>query len=72
MRHADAGSMHGRREWRPGLRRKLAALLIVKVIALAVLWALFFSPPHRAKVNEPMLDRQFSLDSTEPRSGASP
>lgn len=58
--------------WRPELRRKLVVLVVIKVIALGALWALFFSPQHRAKVNGPLLDERFSLDSTEPPSGASP
>ena len=36
-----------RLRWRTTLRRHLAALLLMKVAALALLWALFFSPAHR-------------------------
>ena len=47
--------MHGERRtertppaWRRTLRHELAALLALKVAALWLLWALCFSPVHRA------------------------
>jgi hypothetical protein len=33
--------------WRSALRRHLAVLLLMKIAALALLWALFFSPAQR-------------------------
>jgi hypothetical protein len=37
--------------WRRSLQRELAALLMLKVAALALLWWLFFSPAHRITVD---------------------
>ena len=37
--------------WRGTFRRHLAALLFLKFAALALLWALFFSPAHRFPVD---------------------
>ena len=37
--------------WRGTLRRHLTVLLAVKLAALALLWALFFSPAHRTAVD---------------------
>lgn len=38
--------------WRGILRRHLTVLLAVKLAALALLWALFFSPAHRTAVDD--------------------
>jgi hypothetical protein len=47
--------MSGRREdealWRRRLGGELAVLIAVKFAALALLWWLFFSPPHRTAVD---------------------
>jgi hypothetical protein len=47
--------MSGRREdealWRRRLSGELAVLIAVKFAALALLWWLFFSPPHRTAVD---------------------
>jgi len=47
--------MSGRREdealWRRRLSGELAVLIAVKFAALALLWWLFFSPPHRTPVD---------------------
>jgi hypothetical protein len=37
--------------WRVALRRHLAWLLLLKFAALVLLWALFFSPAHRVRVD---------------------
>jgi hypothetical protein len=37
-------------QWRGVLRRHLTAVLAIKLAALALLWALFFSPAHRTAV----------------------
>ena len=47
--------------WRHDLRRKIAGVLLVKLIGLIVLWALCFSPAHRTKVTETVAEQQFSL-----------
>jgi uncharacterized membrane protein len=43
--------------WRDRLRRHLAALLLMKVVALALLWVLFFSPAHHARVDAAAVSR---------------
>jgi uncharacterized membrane protein len=43
--------------WRGALRRHLAALLLLKVVALALLWVLFFSPAHHARVDAAAVSR---------------
>jgi len=47
--------------WRGALRRHLALLLAVKFAALALLWALFFSPAHRTLVDGQRAGRQLGL-----------
>jgi hypothetical protein len=37
--------------WRGALRRHVTLLLAVKFVALALLWALCFSPAHRTEVD---------------------
>jgi hypothetical protein len=58
--------------WRDALRRHLAWLLLVKFAALALLWALFFSPAHRTLVDGRVAARQLALEQpdTTPRPGA--
>ena len=46
-----AGPMAVSAPWRRALRRHLAVLLVIKFAALALLWAWFFSPPHRLSVD---------------------
>ena len=43
--------MAGRTPWRHALRRHVAWLMVVKCVALILLWALFFSPAHRGAVD---------------------
>jgi len=47
--------------WRRALRRHLALLLGVKFAALALLWALCFSPVHRTAVGPPEAARRLAL-----------
>lgn len=47
--------------WRGRLRRDVAVLLALKVVALALLWALFFSPATRAPVEGASAERQLGL-----------
>jgi hypothetical protein len=47
--------------WRAVLRRELALWLLLKVAALAVLWALFFSPAHRLAVTAATAGQRFAL-----------
>jgi ABC-type sugar transport system permease subunit len=47
--------------WRRVLRRHLALLLVIKFVALAMLWAWFFSPAHRILVDARATGRQLAL-----------
>ena len=49
------------RGWRPTLRRELSWLMALKVVALALLWWLFFS--HRTPVDGQAESRQLALTS---------
>jgi len=44
------------------LRREIAWLLLGKLIALIVLWALFFSPSHRHRVDGAKTADRFALE----------
>jgi hypothetical protein len=46
----------------------LTLWLLLKIAALAVLWGLFFSPPHRVAVSAATASKRFALKSP----GASP
>jgi type II secretory pathway component PulM len=59
---------HGAREHRPrrrdasarfrrGLRRRVVVAIAVKLALLAVLYLMFFSPPHRPDVGDAAIDR---------------
>ena len=43
--------------WRSALRRHLAVLLLMKIAALTLLWALFFSPGHRTAPDAAAMSR---------------
>ena len=58
--------------WRSVLRRHLAWLLFLKFAALAVLWALFFSPAHRARVDAAAAQRQLAISRVMPAAPESP
>jgi hypothetical protein len=47
--------------WRAVLRRHLALLLAIKLAALALLWALFFSPAHRAVIDSQAAGRHLAV-----------
>ena len=47
--------------WRGTLRRELTLWLLVKAVALTVLWGLFFSPAHRLAVTAATASHRFAL-----------
>ena len=47
--------------WRGTLRRHLTVLLAVKLAALALRWALFFSPAHRTAVDGQTAGQQLAV-----------
>jgi type II secretory pathway component PulM len=47
--------------WRGVSKRHLTALLAIKLAALVLLWALFFSPAHRVAVEAEAVGRQLAL-----------
>ena len=47
--------------WRRTLRRELAWLMTLKIAALALLWWLFFSPPHHSRVDGEAASRRFAV-----------
>lgn len=49
-------------DWRRWLRRKIAWLLLVKLIGLLVLRSLFFSGEHRHEVDEAGLAQQLAVE----------
>jgi hypothetical protein len=49
-------------DWRRQLRRKIAWLLAAKLVALAVLWGLFFSPAHRVHVTAERAGRMLAIE----------
>jgi hypothetical protein len=48
-------------DWRHELRRAIAATLVLKLAALALLWALFFAPAHRSTVDAAAASQRLSL-----------
>jgi uncharacterized membrane protein len=51
----------GQTPWRRRLRRELAGLIALKLVALALLWWLFFSPAHRAAVDADAAGRRLGV-----------
>jgi hypothetical protein len=47
--------------WRRRLRRELAGLIALKLVALALLWWLFFSPAHRTTVDADAAGRRLGV-----------
>lgn len=45
-------------DWRRVLRRKIGWLLLAKLLALWLLWALFFSPAHRVPMNDAVVSER--------------
>jgi hypothetical protein len=52
----------GIQDWRRWLRRKIAWLLLVKLIGLLVLRSLFFSGEHRHEVDAAGLAQQLAVE----------
>ncbi|MGD8378422.1 MAG: hypothetical protein PVI37_01840 [Gammaproteobacteria bacterium] len=57
---------------RPHLAREITLVLIVKLAALALIWWLFFSPPHRVPVNPQTMDRVLLQSRTDRRDSSQP
>ena len=66
--------MGGREQtlWRRRLSRELTGLIALKLVALALLWWLFFSPAHRTKVDADAAGRRFGVTQTAPPTEAAP
>jgi hypothetical protein len=47
--------------WRRHLSRELAGLIALKLVALALLWWLFFSPAHRTVVDADATGRRLGM-----------
>ena len=47
--------------WRRRLSREMAALIALKLVALALLWWLFFSPAHRTVVDADAAGRRLGV-----------
>jgi hypothetical protein len=48
--------------WRARLTRDIAWSLLIKLGALALMWALFFSSSHRCRVDGAVAASRFALD----------
>jgi len=66
--------MQGREQalWRRRLRRELAGLIALKLVALALLWWLFFSPAHRTVVDADAAGRRLGVPQAAARTEAAP
>ena len=66
--------MRGREQtpWRRRLRRELAGLIALKLVALALLWWLFFSPAHHTVVDADAAGRRFGVAQAAPSATAAP
>ncbi|HUO18178.1 MAG TPA: hypothetical protein VMU44_00290 [Steroidobacteraceae bacterium] len=58
--------------WRRALRRHLTLLLLAKFAALALLWALCFSGPHRTLVDAGVAGRRLGLVQAHGSPGPAP
>lgn len=47
--------------WRRRLSRELTGLIAIKLVALALLWWLFFSPAHRTTVDADAAGRRLGV-----------
>ena len=54
---ADTPLCHDRAMRRPMLRREIAVLLTIKLIALAGLWYFFFRPELKVRVDPPAVEQ---------------
>jgi len=61
--------MRGREQslWRRRLRRELVGLIALKLVALALLWWLFFSPAHRTAVDADSASHRLGVAATPAR-----
>ena len=64
--------MQGREQtfWRRRLRREMAALIALKLVAFALLWWLFFSPAHRTVVDADAAGRRLGMTEAAARTGS--
>jgi hypothetical protein len=53
---------HKPASWRAALRRNIAWLLALKLVALLILWTLFFSPAQRVAVSPERSAEHLALD----------
>ena len=58
--------------WRRRLSRELAGLIALKLVALALLWWLFFSPAHRPVVDADAAGRRLGVPQAAVRAEAAP
>ena len=58
--------------WRGRLRRDVVVLMALKLAALALLWALFFSPAARVPVDGARASRQLGLSQLGPTQPEAP
>lgn len=68
--NAASGSTAAPVPWRRAFRRHLTTLLVLKLVALSVLWALFFSPTHRSVIDNQALERRLVPARVQPAPGA--
>jgi hypothetical protein len=61
VRSATHTSAAAPQPWRGILRRHLTVWLAVKLAALVLLWALFFSPAHRTAVDGQAAGRHLAV-----------
>jgi hypothetical protein len=66
--------MHGREQtlWRRRLGREVAGLIALKLLALALLWWLFFSPGHRTVVDADAAGRRLGVPPAAARAATTP
>jgi len=53
-------------DWRRRLRRKIGWLLLAKLAALTILWALFFSPSHRVPATPDRVGQRLAVGNPPP------
>jgi hypothetical protein len=66
--------MGGREQtlWRRRLSRELTGLIALKLVALALLWWLFFSPAHRTTVDADAAGRRLGMTQAAAPTAAAP
>jgi hypothetical protein len=66
--------MQGRQQtlWRRRLSREVAGLIALKLVALALLWWLFFSPAHRTLVDADAAGRRLGMPQAAAQTEAAP